>query len=363
MLKRRSSRPKGERPKAKRRRKTVAESTCGWCQKVISEDDAWPGDVEVAVWLCAPICKGARVLCRRCSDRLPVMIEPAIQKLNRFQPKLQLQIVATDPLSLSQLLPNLRICTDLFYECSMARLETDAGRQICDLLLQFERDHPVEWEYCGWKNDFIAELVLGLTGDGSAEERRTTATLWLTRYWTNQAKRNRQTAVDDSDRRRRALYALAGIQAVTGRAQKSAGCNVVLTPPGIGLRNGWHRAGTSMGIQDRESYNLYLLFARWLSKNWTQLTSKRGDPHRIAAETYLRERPCAKIPHEVLMKIAAAYDRCYSDGPPPPPSQVLLEFFAEGHGVSSRLVAGMRAERNKKPTVRNKPKQKASARR
>lgn len=363
-----SSRKKGGQPStAPQRHKSVTgESTCGWCEKVIAEGDTWSGDVEVAVWLCAPIRKGARVLCRRCSERLPVMVEPAIRKLNRFKPELRLQMYAEEPLSilqpLSQVLPNLRICSDFYYQCKMARLEPDAGLRICDLLLRFEQNHPVEWECSGWKNDFIAELELGLTGDGSAEEREITAKRWLTQYWTNQAKRNRQTAIDDSEPRRRALYAIAGIQAVTGRPQKSAACNVVLTPAGIGLRSGWERALTSTGVQDRESYNSYVPFVRWLSKNWTQLTRKRGDLYRVAAETFRLERPGAKIADEVLMNITAAYDRCYSDGSPPPPSKVLLEFFAECHGVSSRLVAGIRAERNKKRTERRKPKKKASAR-
>ena len=116
MAKKSSSRPKGERLTVMRQRRTVADSICGWCQKVIADDDAWPGDVEVATWLCAPIRKGSRVLCRRCCDRLPAMIEPAIRKYNRLQPELRLQIVATDSLSLSQLLPNLKICIDFFYQ-------------------------------------------------------------------------------------------------------------------------------------------------------------------------------------------------------------------------------------------------------
>jgi hypothetical protein len=41
------------------------------------------------------------------------------------------------------------------------------------------RNRSVEWEYSGWKSDLIAELVLGLVGDGSVEEKKTTATLWL----------------------------------------------------------------------------------------------------------------------------------------------------------------------------------------
>ena len=111
------------------------------------------------------------------------MIEPAIRKHNRFKPELRLQMYPEPPLSflepLSQVLPNLRICADFFYQCRLARLETDASQRIRDLLLQFERNHPVEWEYSGWKSDLIAELVLGLVGDGSVEEKKTTATLWL----------------------------------------------------------------------------------------------------------------------------------------------------------------------------------------
>ena len=244
----------------------------------------------------------------------------------------------------------------------MARLKTDAGRHICDLLLEFERDHPVEWGYSGWKNDFIAELVLGHIGDTNVTEQKITAKRWFAEHWAHQAKCNRQIAIDNSETRRRALYAIAGMQAVSGRAQKSAGSNVVLTPAGIALREGWERARTSRGVQDDESYKLYVLFVRWLSKNWTQLTSKRGDPYQIAAKTFCYDRPNAKIRHEELMKIAAAYDRCYSDGTPPPPSKVLLEFFADWFGVSSRLVAGMRAKGNKKRTERKKPKKKASAR-
>ena len=180
-----SSRKKGGQPSTtpQRHKSVTGESTCGWCEKVIAEDDTWPGDVEVAVWLCAPIRKGARVLCRRCSERLPAMIEPAIRKHNRFKPELRLQMYPEPPLSflepLSQVLPNLRICADFFYQCRLARLETDASQRIRDLLLQFERNHPVEWEYSGWKSDLIAELVLGLVGDGSVEEKKTTATLWL----------------------------------------------------------------------------------------------------------------------------------------------------------------------------------------
>src|SRR5208283_6241255 len=99
-------------------------STCGWCEKVIADDDTWPGDVEVAVWLGAPIRKGARLLCRNCSARLLAMVEPAILKLNRYKPELRLQMYAEPPLSisqpLSQVLPNLKVCVDFYYQCKMA---------------------------------------------------------------------------------------------------------------------------------------------------------------------------------------------------------------------------------------------------
>jgi hypothetical protein len=42
---------------------------------------------------------------------------------------------------------------------------------------------------------------------------------------------------------------------------------------------------------------------------------------------------------------------------------VLLQFFADQFGVSPRLVAGMRAEINKKRTERKKPKKRAPTRR
>ena len=299
-----SSRKKGGQPStAPQRHKSVTgESTCGWCEKVIAEDDTWPGDVEVAVWLCAPIRKGARVLCRRCSERLPAMIEPAIRKHNRFKPELRLQMYPEPPLSflepLSQVLPNLRICADFFYQCRLARLETDASQRIRDLLLQFERNHPVEWEYSGWKNDLIAELVLGLVGDGSVEEKKTTATLWLAKHWANQARQARQIDIDNSEPRRMAMYALGGIQAVTGRALKGAG-NVVLTPTGIAFREGLGE--NFAGGSDREPYNLYRPYVRWLSKNWTRLASERGDLYRVAARIFRRERSGAKVNDEALV--------------------------------------------------------------
>jgi hypothetical protein len=99
-----------------------------------------------------------------------------IRTYNREVPELRLQIPDGN-ISL-----DLRICADYYFKCEDARLEEDAASKVAELLTSFLNQHPLEWRICYWKNDFIAELVLGELNT-SLGARNEAGERWLKGYW------------------------------------------------------------------------------------------------------------------------------------------------------------------------------------
>jgi hypothetical protein len=331
MIRRRVPRTKngGPPPDVRRRKKSVTSSICGWCQKAITKGNAWPGNIEVATWLAAPVRKAARMLCRSCAERLPAMVEPAVQKFNRFRPELRLQVPyhPVNPFMFEpadEPIPNLKICVDFFFDCKLARCNENAGQHIADLLLQFERDYPVEWTCSGWKNDFIAELVLGYTDSGTARQCKPSADYWFSQHWKRKLKFDRETAFAASDKRARAKWAAIELEYLKSNSKSDQ-------------------------IDDHgESYNAYAHFIRWRNKNWELRTA-------AAVIKFRREWPKSRLSDDALIDLLAAHKRCLEQARNSgkvayalDPSKVIQEVVARRRGVSSRLMAEVRSQMKKR---------------
>ena len=280
------------------------------------------------------------------------------------------------PFSNSAAIPNLRICVDYFYQCKSARLAVNAANNVSDLLLRFEHDHPVEWGFSGWKNDLIADVVLGCADYGDEVERRRIAEYWFTRHWAKEKKAVRQNAIENNDRRRRAMYAALELKALrandspqlttsptdSGPVQAARGTNSEL-PPNAGFWDVmWNAFADSVANMKwthdlDESYNSYAAFVRWLTNNVRNLPYEPGKGAFVqaAVQKFRRERPRVKLAERALLEICTAFGRCYKPDREHKkiaytldPSKVILDVVAHRYGVSTGLVGKVRAEMNKK---------------
>jgi hypothetical protein len=258
------------------------------------------------------------------------------------------------------------MCCDFFYKCKSAT----SGSQLADLLLEFEGGYPVEWSFSGWKNDFIADLVLGRYGEDRAEElgersfreTRKTAEHWFKEHW----KLTKNSPETDS--KKRAFWAaieLDSLKTIRGTPKPTSVPRQGIPRPGgdhflEALAKAWsHNAAEgpagSAASNRYDQYKKFAVFIRWLWKHWHELCAKKhGIPlHENAAHEFLSERT-TPVERSVLVELAAAYDNCYKlpkgDKNEHLPSvyEVLLKFVAERHGVSTTLVAHERARLHKK---------------
>src|SRR5271157_5262552 len=167
----RASRSKnGRRPGPKHCIRAVTKRFCCWCNQEVAEGEAWAGDIAGALafrQLISPSPHANQTaLCLSCgTDRLPEVLHAA----NEGNPELRLRFPGPQMFRTStEPIPNIWKCGDFFRKCSSAT----SGSQMADLLLEFEDRYPVEWSYSGWKNDFIADLVLGHWGDRVRERKK-----------------------------------------------------------------------------------------------------------------------------------------------------------------------------------------------
>ena len=218
--------------------------------------------------------------------------------------------------------------------------------------------------YSGWKNDFIANLVLGHCGGDSVRETKKSAEYWFKEHW----KLTRDS--EETDSKKRAFWAAVELNALkaTGETPKPTLAPRQGISRSVGdyfleaWANRWPHT-LSEGSADPppsnsyDKYRKYALFIQWLGKHWHKLCIKKHGPplHENAADNFLSARS-SPVERGVLVELAEAYDKCYK--PPmgdknehlPSVYEVLLKFVAERHGVSTTPVAQARAGLNKKST-------------
>jgi hypothetical protein len=194
--------------------------------------------------------------------------------------------------------------------------------------------------------------VTGQAG-GTSREKKEIARYWFDEYWKGVGDH------EESDKRGRARWAAVKLNTLRPKSRQAPkspsasrlGGEQLLKSVSDAFRSGLHR------VQPPEwsspaMYDAYAQFILWLGKNWYRLSSKKHSRplYELAAETFLKERPASKVECHELVELARAYDACESvqrGDDLPLISQVLLQFVANQHGISSSLVAHIRAELNK----------------
>jgi hypothetical protein len=129
-----------------------------------------------------------------------VEIRAKINMYNKAVPRLRLQLPSYSFSYRPYLSLNLEICADYYFKCALLRFHDDAANQIVNFLTSFLEQYPLEWKVCSWKNDFIAELMLG-EFNGTLNEQREVAERWLKWYWKREQQKNRETDIYLSPKR------------------------------------------------------------------------------------------------------------------------------------------------------------------
>ena len=307
---------------------------CALCDQPMGAQDEWVGDIQAAVSLRdVPPPGDVRRIHKSCGEFAPEFVKDAMQKRNRRRPGLRLCPYPWSgrcaPFSVP--IPNLNICAEYFDKYESVLSEPDALQRTSDLLLEFRRDHLVEWECCGWKNDAIADVVLGRTLTGYPESGNVIAERWLSQHWRHEKSADRQLATTLSAERERASNALFEFE--------------------------------FLHVDD--SYNTLARFISWLNDNGADFAHSKA-----AALRFLRKNPNLMVGEGVLIELAYVYakllerpmnrgdhrinrKRYQSDAQTKlQPSVVIQEFVARRNKISSRLLAQVRAE-SKKPGHRN----------
>jgi hypothetical protein len=307
---------------------------CALCDQPMGIEEEWVGDIEAAVSLRDVPPRGdVRAIHKSCGELAPEFVKDAVQKKNRRRPGLRLS-----PYPWSRRyapfrapIPNLNICSKCFDEYESALGEPDALQRISDLLLRLRREHPVEWDCCGWKNDAIADVVLGRTRAGYSESGSVIARCWLTQHWRYVKSLDRQITISLSSVREKASDAMVELE--------------------------W--------LHEDGSYKVFARFISWLNDNRAGYANTQAATRRFRGD-----RPNLVVTEKVLIDLAHVYDtirawpmnrglhrvnpkRHQSDADTKlQPSVVIQEFVARQFGISSRLLGQVRAE-SKKSNPRN----------
>jgi len=256
-----------------------------------------------------------------------------IKEYNRAVPELRLQI-PDFPIS-PYLSLNLQVCADYYFKCQRARLEEDAGNKVAALLTSFLEQHPLEWSISYWKNDFIAELVLGkLNTSGATKEA---GQRWLKRYWRREQRMQREIATYVSPKRVAASEAVWDLELL----------ELIDNDPQFYIRPG---------------FRVFAEFVNWLNTNWTRFAAekKRSALFNCLVKEYRnrkfrKQRQGAELSDSELIDICKVYESIESQHDPGnvTPYQVVLNLIAGKHGVSPRLMTDVRAENHKRwPAIR-----------
>ena len=196
----------GSRSK-KRHTPSSRRRVCCWCKKEVPDSEAWTGDISGAIAVADVSRSTARkglALCLACgSDG----IREIIWKLNDHNPGLKLTPMPSMFVTLEQPMPNLLVCLAFFSKCERAR-RAGSPRDLANLLLEFCAEHPTEWWYSGWKDDYVAWLMMGQAG-GTSREKKESARYWFDEYWKGIGNH------EESDKRGRAWWAAVELNTLT----------------------------------------------------------------------------------------------------------------------------------------------------
>jgi len=144
--------------------------------------EEWAGNIEAAIWFLNrlhPV--RSRKMHRTCGELLPRVMAPDL-------PKLKLQPYPVQWGLTGKPNPDAMVCLWYFERCREARSRENTAQLISDLLLEFEDKYPIEWKCSGWKNELVAELVLGEVQLGDFRERKRYAEYWFSRRWKQEEK-------------------------------------------------------------------------------------------------------------------------------------------------------------------------------
>lgn len=255
-----------------------------------------------------------------------VELRAKINMYNKAVPRLRLQLPSYSFSYRPYLSLKLEICVDYYFECAHLRFHDNAGSKIVNLLTSFLEQYPLEWKVCSWKNDFIADLVLG-EFNGTLNEQREVAERWLKGYWKREQQKNRETDIYLSPKRMAASSAVHELEML----------GIMDHNPELWIVPGF--AG-------------YVTFVNWLNRHWAALAYKKSGPALLmdVVSKFRPRRQAVAFSDSDLAEICDAYESIESSHPAGavPPYQVVLTLVAKRHKVSSRLVSEMRAEQNKR---------------
>jgi hypothetical protein len=251
-------------------------------------------------------------------------LQARIKMYNRAIPELRITLPPHRMSAVSYLSLNLQICADYYFKCEGLRFDENAATQIAACLSSLLQEHPLEWRVCAWKNDFIAEIMLGELG--CSGDRKKAAEYWLRWYWNREKKQSRDTDLYLSPKRMAASSAVLELEFLL----------IMDENPELFIRPGFRAHAT---------------FVRWLNKHWPVLANKRKGPALVQemVKKFREKHRDLSFTDSDLGNICEAYEsieQLYDPGTVPA-SQVVLTLVARKHRVSSRLVTRMRAEQNK----------------
>lgn len=252
------------------------------------------------------------------------VLQATIRAFNRTVPELRIKLPTYFLSAIPYLALNIKVCTDYYFKCANLRFDEDAGNKIAACLTTFLEEHPLEWSVCSWKNDFIAEIVLGeleCSGD-----RKKAAKNWLNWYWKRQNKQSRDTDLYLSPKRTAASAAVFELEWLSIMDENQ---DLFISP---GFRG-------------------HATFVTWLNRNWPVLAVDKKGPALLQeiVERFREKHRDLSFSDSELRDICEAYESVeplYDRGAVPP-YQVVLALIARKHGVSPRLVTKMRADQNK----------------
>jgi hypothetical protein len=256
-------------------------------------------------------------------------LDARIKMDNRDVPELRLQI---PDLHISLYLSlNLQVCADYYFKCQLARLEDDAGNKLAELLTSFLEQHPLEWRICCWKNDLIAELVLGELNPALGVTKEAGGR-WLKGYWKREQRMQREIDTDISPKRMAASSAVLELEML----------QVIDKNPLLWIRPG---------------FRVYAAFVKWLNRNWTRMAAKKKGSallNRVVSEYHNGE--FRNKEQDVALSDSELYDICdiyrsiesSHDPGKVPAYQVVLKLVARKHRVSPRLMTEVRAKNHKR---------------
>lgn len=250
-----------------------------------------------------------------------------VQMYNKTVPNLRLRLPELGES------PDLEVCADYYFRVRHAGVEENAPEKVAALLTSFLEEHEEEWNFCGWKNDAIADLILEKLGFGSTRTaRREAADVWLKQYRKRAQKLEREADLRTSPLRMAASAAVFDLEMLVCMDE---------TP----------------GLWIRPAYKRYVSLVQWLNRNWPALASrKRGQTLQQEVLTRFRRK---LAPNELsdsdLLEVCDIYRSLESSYPLGlvPPSQVVLVLVARNRKVSPRLVSSVRAEQRKLRISRN----------